>query len=79
MTRIKVRRVLPVLLCLALATAMTPLPRPARADAEIERFHEDKFWTYVGCAASIALASGSGAWVLVVIACGKAATAYWTE
>jgi len=77
--RMNARRLLPLLLCLTLASAMTPLPRMARADGEVQGFNEDKFWTYVGCAASVALASGTGAWVLVVIACGKAATAYWTK
>ena len=72
------RRLLPLLLCLTLATAMTPLPRMARADGEADAFHEDKFWTYTACVASIALAVGTGAWIVAVIACGKAATAYWT-
>ena len=73
------RRLLPLLLCLTLATAMTPLPRMAHADGEAQGFNEDKFWYYAACAASVALASGTGAWILAGIACGKAATAYWTE
>ncbi len=73
------RRLLPLMLCLALATASAPLPHAAHADGEAERFNEDKFWTYAGCAASIAFAVGTGGWILVAIACGKAATAYWTK
>jgi len=73
------RRLLPLVLCLMLATAITPPLRVAHADGETESFNEDKFWTYAACVASIALASGTGAWVLVAITCGKAATAYWTK
>jgi hypothetical protein len=79
MNRIKPRSLLPLLLCLTLASAMTPLPRMAHADGEADAFNEDKFWTYAACAASIALGAGTGAWIVAVIACGKAATAYWTK
>ena len=74
------RRLLPLALCIALAVAATPVPRAAQAlaDGEVERFDSEKFWTYAACGASIALASGTGGWVLVAIACGKAATMYWT-
>jgi len=73
-------RWLPLALCLALATAITPLPQVAHAvdDASTEKFGSEKFWAYAGCAASIALATGTGGWILVAIACGKAATTYWT-
>jgi len=75
------RRWLPLALCIALAVAITPLPRMAHAvgDGETEAFDSNKFWSYAACAASIALATGTvGGWVLVAIACGKAATTYWT-
>src|SRR5262245_15577557 len=77
--RIMTRRLLPLLLCLTLASAMTPLPRMAHADGEAQAFNEDKFWLYAGCAAGIALAVGAGAWIVAGIACGKAITAYWTD
>ena len=47
-------------------------------DATVERFDSEKFWSYAGCAASIALGVGTGAWLIAVIACGKAATTFWT-
>jgi len=75
------RRLTALTLCIALAGAATPLPRVAHAveDADLEAFNAGKFWTYAGCAASIALATGTvGGWILVGITCGKAATAYWT-
>jgi hypothetical protein len=64
-----------------LATTCEP-PRVTAQTAEdvtIEEFDSGKFWAYAGCAASIALGVGTGAWLLTVIACGKAATAYWTK
>ena len=76
------RRWLALALCIALATAVTPQPRVAHAgdeDAAIERFDAEKFWTYAGCAVGIALATTPGGWILVAIACGKAATTFWTR
>jgi len=48
-------------------------------DATVEGFDSEKFWTYAGCAASIAIGVGTGGWVLAFLTCGKAATAYWTK
>jgi hypothetical protein len=63
--------------------AATYVPPRAVAEAAeettIEEFDSGKFWAYAGCAASIALGVGTGAWLLAAIACGKAATAYWTK
>lgn len=75
------RKLLPLALCIALAAAITPLPPAAHAldeEGQVETFNSTKFWAYAGCAASIAFASGTGGWVLVAIACGRAATMYWT-
>ena len=76
------RRLLPLLLCASRSPRpSTPLPRAAHASTtrEPEAFNSDKFWTYAACAASIALApAATGGWILVGIACGKAATTYWT-
>lgn len=66
---------------IVLATAFQPPQASARIaeDVAIEDFDSGKFWAYAGCAASIALGMGTGAWLLTAIACGKAATAYWTK
>jgi hypothetical protein len=76
------RRLIPLALCIALAAAVAPMPRAAHAlddGGTTESFNSEKFWTYAACGASIALATGTvGGWVLVGIACGKAATTYWT-
>ena len=74
------RRWIAIAACIALAATLMPLAPVAHAveDAEIERFDPEKFWAYAGCAASIAVAAGTGGWFMVAIACGKAATTYWT-
>lgn len=75
------RRLIPLALCIALASAVTPIPRAAHAlddGGTSESFNSEKFWSYAACGASIALAAGTGGWILVAIACGKAATTYWT-
>ena len=65
----------------AIAALAQPLHVTAQAvdDATVERFDSEKFWTYAACAASIAIGIGAGGWVLTVVACGRAATEYWTE
>ena len=72
-----------VLLAVLVAAAATaqPLRVAAQAvdDETIEGFDEQKFWSYAGCAASIALGATTGAWVFTLLACGRAATAFWTE
>lgn len=76
----KWKSVLLAMLVVLAATAQ-PLRVAAQAvdDATVERFNQEKFWTYAGCAASIALGAGTGAWVLTFLACGRAATAFWTD
>lgn len=66
---------------IAVTVACQPPQVAAQAvdDATVERFDSEKFWSYAGCAASIAIGVGTGGWLLTVIACGKAATAYWTN
>jgi hypothetical protein len=66
---------------IVLATTFQPPQGSAQTaeDVAIEGFDSGKFWAYAGCAASIALGMGTGAWLLAAIACGKAATAYWTK
>ena len=66
--------------CIALATTIAPLPRAASADTDpvVERWDWEKFYAYAGCAAGIAVATGTGAWIVAGLACAKAATSYWT-
>lgn len=66
---------------LALAMAAQP-PRGAAqevADPVADGFGSKKFWDYALCGASIALASGTGGWVIALIVCGSVATEHWTK
>ena len=65
----------------ALAVASQP-PRVVAqevADPEVEGFDSNKFWDYALCGASIALATGTGGWVMAFMVCGKVATEHWTK
>ena len=76
----KWRSILMAALLILTATFQPPhVAAQAVDDATVEGFDSEKFWTYAGCAASIAIGVGTGGWLLTVIACGKAATAFWTE
>lgn len=46
--------------------------------ADIDRWDWGKFFTYAGCAAGIAIASTGAGIVAMVIACGRAASLYWS-
>lgn len=74
------RSILVAALIAAVAVAQ-PLRVAAQAaeDPTVERFDAEKFWSYAGCAAGIAVSVGTGGWVIAVLACGKVATAYWTK
>jgi len=47
--------------------------------AEIEGWNQEKFWTYLGCGVAIVGATGGLGLVAVGIACGRAASLYWSE
>ena len=66
-----------IVLAALLVCAPATEPRNARAQVvsggvEVEGFGKEKFWDYVTCGASIAFATGTGAWVLAFIGCSKA-------
>lgn len=53
--------------------------RAAEDIVEDQRVDTEKLWNYAMCGASIALASGTGAWVLAFITCGKAVTTHYAD
>ena len=57
---------------IACLLGIQPVSSPAQAaegDVEEQRVDTEKLWNYAMCGASIALASGTGAWVLAFITC----------
>ena len=71
-----------LLATLVVAAASTqPLQVVAQdvADPEVEGWGSNKLWDYALCGASIALATGTGGWVMAFIVCGSVATEYWAK
>ena len=72
-----------VLLATLVASAVATQPLRVVAqevvDPEVEGFDTSKFWDYALCGASIALATGTGGWVMAVFVCGRVATEHWTK
>ena len=72
--------VLALLVSLALAIQPVQVVAQTPGDpAEVEGFGWKKFFDYGLCAASIAVATGTGTWVAVVFTCGRVIQEHWTD
>lgn len=70
---------LAVLLAGSLGVHPLAVARAEDGVAEEARIGSEKLWDYAMCGVSLVFASGTGAWIVAVITCGRAVTLHWAH